>query len=35
VIPAAGNGPVISVGVSEDGTPTDTTVSVMVYCPGS
>ena len=35
VIPAAGNGPVISVGVSKGGTPTDTTVSVMVYCPGS
>ena len=35
VIPAAGSPTVISIGTSTNGTPTDTTVSVLVYCPGS
>jgi len=35
VIPAPGSPTVISIGTSLGGAPTDTTVSVLVYCPGS
>jgi hypothetical protein len=35
VVPAPGNGTAISVGVSDSSGFADTTVSVLVYCPGS